>query len=116
MDAKLLICRECGSASDRRAGKPGDLIRASIESSSLSQQIGIEETGCMNVCDNPVTVALQGNGRATCIFAGVDAAEDIESIIATCRLYLDSPKGWIKDARGCGDLRFKLVARVPALT
>ena len=66
-------------------------------------------------CAEPIALSLQGAGRATYLFSGVRPAEDMADIEATLRLYLDSPAGWIEDARGCGRLRFCLRGRVPAL-
>lgn len=69
---------------------------------------------CLSVCDAPVAMAVQGDGLATYVFAGVtDAdADDVRSFVA---LYEAAEKGWVEDARPAGRLRFCLKSRVPAL-
>jgi len=49
------------------------------------------------------------------VFSGVDLNHDATDVVRTCQAYLESHKGWIKDARPCGRLRHKLRAKVPAL-
>lgn len=70
----------------------------------------------MNGCSEPVSLALQGTGRATYFFGGVDPQSDVQDIVATIHAYLAADRGWIEDATSCGRLRFCLKGRVPALT
>lgn len=69
---------------------------------------------CLSVCDEPVAMAVQGDGAATYVFAGVTDA-DADDVRAFVRLFEDAEKGWIADARPAGRLRFCLKTRVPAL-
>lgn len=70
--------------------------------------------GCLSVCAEPVSLAVQADGKATYVFAGLtpDDAADVDAFLA---LYDNAPGGWIDDARPAGRLRFCLKARVPAL-
>lgn len=70
---------------------------------------------CMNGCDDPVTMAFQGENKATYLFAGIDIARDLGDILAFAGLYHDCPDGWIEDARKAGRLRHCLVGRIPAM-
>ncbi|MDN3721950.1 DUF1636 family protein [Roseibium salinum] len=81
----------------------------------MTTRFSIETADCMGACEQPISLALQGEGRATYLFAGLSIPDDIEDIVATGRTYLDAENGWIEDARPCGRLRFCLRARVPAL-
>ena len=69
---------------------------------------------CFSVCDEPVAMAVQGEGSATYVFAGLTDgdADDVRAFVA---LYDAAPAGWIADARSAGRLRFCLKSRVPAL-
>ncbi|MCA8879932.1 MAG: DUF1636 family protein [Rhodobacteraceae bacterium] len=89
---------------------------------ALAQEIGAVSSGravhiasCLSVCKSPATLAAQGEGRATYVFAGIEAG-DVADIAAFARAYDAAPHGWIADARPLGRLRFKLVTRVPAAT
>ncbi len=80
---------------------------------ALRGRVPVETTPCMNVCDAPVSLAVRAEGKAAYLFTGVDpdAPGDIE---AFAKLYAESPDGEITDARPAGDLRFRLVGRIPA--
>ncbi|MEJ6389242.1 DUF1636 family protein [Gymnodinialimonas ulvae] len=106
MSAVLRLCTSCDGA-DIAA------LQAAVDAAGLRAQV--EPQSCMNACANPVSLALQGTGRATYFFAGVDPVTDRADIIATLRTYLEAPGGWIEDATACGRLRFCLQGRVPAL-
>jgi predicted metal-binding protein len=69
---------------------------------------------CLSVCDDPVAIAVQGEGAATYVFAGLTDA-DADDIRAFAALYEAAPRGWVEDARPAGRLRFCLKSRVPAL-
>ena len=92
-----------------------DRLRDAVAAEHFAVPVRVEPQDCMNGCRNPVTLALQGKGRATCFFAGIDPEADRDDILATLRAYIAAPQGWIEDARPCGRLRLCLVGRVPAL-
>ena len=96
-------------------GKFNARIEKALNESGLSDLFEVSSVECMGACESPVAVAIQGQGRATYLFAGVDPENDVQDMIATCRTYLGSPNGWIEDARACGRLRELLRSRVPAL-
>jgi len=107
----LLLCTTC------EGSNPADnhAIRQELERQGLTGQVRLSEVACMGACENPVSLGLQGAGRASYVFAGVHPKQDAADIAATCRTYLDAPAGWIEDARPCGRLRDCLRARLPAL-
>ena len=107
--ATLHFCQNCGPLS------LGALNEA-LATAELQDAVHIVERGCMNGCSRPVSMAMQGPGRATYFFNGVDPTADADDIVATLRAYLAAPHGWIEDAQPCGRLRFCLVGRVPALS
>ena len=81
----------------------------------LGDAVDLASADCMGACAEPVSLALQGEGRASYLFSGVSPLEDVADILATCREYLAAPGGWIVDARPCGRLRLCLKGRIPAL-
>ncbi len=110
---RLLICNSCSGHRDREAEKKA--VTAALAQAGLEAQVTVSEHACFSGCTEPVALALQAEGRASYVFSGVKVTSDAEDIAATCRTYLDSPKGWIEDARPCGRLRMCLRARIPAL-
>lgn len=108
--AKLLLhlCREC-LKDDAAAAS----LRTAVER-EFSGQAAVTLSPCLEQCETPVAMALHSAGGAGYVFSGIDAEADRADIVATCRAYLDSPDGWIEDARPCGRLRFCLAARLPA--
>lgn len=76
--------------------------------------VSLRTVPCMNACGRPVAMALQGEGRATCLFGGIDPVADAGDIVATVGAYAAAPGGWILDALACGRLRLCLIGRVPA--
>lgn len=111
----LVVVRLCVTCTPAAGGADIDRLRESLARAGLAGAVRIAGQSCLGACAEPVALSLQGWGRATYLFSGIRPAEDLADIEATVRLYLDSPAGWIEDARGCGRLRFCLRGRVPAL-
>ena len=108
----LLLCATCNG--DNRAAD-SQAIRRELDRQGLTNQVQLRTVACMGACESPVSLGLQGAGRASYVFAGVRPVQDAADIAATCQTYLDAPAGWIEDARPCGRLRDCLRARLPAL-
>ena len=100
MSDRVIICQTCN-------GGP-ELARALRD----RVEIPVEEVECLNICDNPVSMALRGPGRDVYLLAGIQDSDldDAEALVA---LWLSDPQGKIEDARPAGRLRFCLVGRVP---
>ena len=72
-------------------------------------------TSCLNMCETPVSFALQGAGKATYLFSGTMPGSDTDDLMELLKLYLNAPDGWIADARKAGRLRFCLRGSTPSL-
>ena len=105
----LHVCAVCLPAD--RAEELARRLRTTVAATQLP--VLVDAGGCLGPCDSPAALALQGEGRASYVFAGVSLPGDLDDVVATCRTYLRSPKGWITDARPCGRLRFCLRTRIP---
>ena len=110
-DLKLQLCADC---LDGAVPEALDAIQAALCDIGLHDRVTVSQAPCLELCDVPVAMALQKGGGACYVFSGLAPVSDAADIAATCRAYLDSPTGWIDDARPCGRLRFCLAARVPA--
>lgn len=109
---RILVCSTC--IGDRDRGSEGKALYQAIKSEGLDKTVRLEFGGCLNACDEPVAMGLQGSGRASYVFSGIDPVKDAEDIARTCKKYLELRKGWIIDAQDCGRLRYCLRARLPA--
>ncbi len=100
---ELVICAGCPG---------GDALAAAVEAACPG--VRVARAPCLSVCGRPATLAAQAPGLATYVFAGLDAgdAPDVAAFVAAWGAARD---GWIEDARPLGDLRLRLVTRVPAI-
>ncbi len=109
---RVLICSSCADARDLPAERQA--VLDALRATGLDRQVEIAEHACFSGCNEPTVVAMQGESLASYVFSGIDPVADADDIAATCRTILNSPNGWIEDARPCGRLRLCLRARIPA--
>jgi len=100
MTCEVIICEGCGGTA------LADRLEVTLQGAK------VRRAACMNVCDDPVTVAFKADGKATYLFAGItpDDAEDAQAFVT---LYNATPDGWIEDARPIGRMRLCLKGRIP---
>jgi predicted metal-binding protein len=113
---RIVVCATCapetgGAGAERFLAS----LREALDRDGLGDAVALAPVDCMGACAEPVALALQGEGRASYLFAGVSPMDDLTDIVGTCRHYLSLPDGWIVDARPCGRLRHCLKGRIPAL-
>ncbi|WP_428650683.1 DUF1636 family protein [Roseibium sp.] len=116
-DFRLFLCNTC---QPEDADAPAHsvsvtAIAAALKDAGLAERITVESVSCLGVCSRPQALAITGKESASFLFGSVKLPDDLPDIIATCRVYLEAPNGWIEDARGCGRLRLCLAGRIPAV-
>jgi predicted metal-binding protein len=109
MGDRITICGGCRPGEGEALA---DGLRAALAQAGLTTEVGVVD--CMVVCAKPVSVAVRAEGKAAYLFSGVDPAAQGAEIVAFARLYAEAAGGIIADARPCGELRFRLVGRLPA--
>lgn len=109
MSHKLFICETCQDADGRT---PGPQMAQSVRA-LLNDEAEVVLTPCMNLCDEPVSVALRAPDKMAYLFAGT-GLDDVADIAALARLYVAAKAGVIDDARPAGRLRHCLKGRIPA--
>ncbi|MGV6802645.1 MAG: DUF1636 family protein [Ruegeria sp.] len=110
---RVLICSSC--AGDRDGTAERQAVLEALRLAGLDEEVEVAGHACFSGCEEPTVLAVQGRGLASYVFSGVDPVSDAGDIAATCQTILDSPDGWIEDARPCGRLRLCLRSRIPAL-
>ncbi len=108
MESAPIVLRVCTSCAEGTL----DTCQSLVAQAGLSDRVSVRGQECLNRCPEPVAMAVQGTGRVTYIFDGLDPVADSADLIATLRTYLAATDGWIEDARPCGRLRFRLCARL----
>ena len=105
---RVIVCETCAAQGETPigaefAGRLKDLVPDNVD---------VETTACMNLCEQPMALALRAEGCDAYLFSGI-GADDIEDASALARLYSEAPGGVIADARPAGRLRHCLVGRIP---
>ena len=107
MKPRIIICETCASPEGRTEGPEfARALKARVDG------VSVETVACLNLCDEPMAMALRGEGQDAYLFAGVQPG-DLEDAVALCALYREAAPG-IEDARKAGRLRFCLKGRIPA--
>lgn len=73
----------------------------------------VRRVECMNVCTKPACLSLRAPGKAAYLFGDVTRG-DAPNVPTLLALYDAAADGIIDDARALGDLRMKLIGRIPA--
>lgn len=114
---KLLFCHSCvASTPNAQIESFGARLASALDVGEPTRSMEVQAVDCLGACAQPIAIGLQGSGMASYVFSGITGLDEIPDIVRTCQIYLNSPEGWIEDARSCGRLRHLLRARLPALT
>lgn len=112
---KILVCETCLAENGVAAGRDFvQALKAAMAQDEAFINADVQTSACMSMCAEPVSVGFRAEGKAVYLFAGIDPARDLEDTLAFTKLYLESPDGWIEDARTAGRLRFCLKGRLPS--
>ena len=112
---RIVICTTCEPVGGVDGKGFAARVVEAIDDDGAPPGIVVDQVECMGACAEPMALALQAEGRASYLFSGLNPTTDVTDVLATCRVFLSSPRGWITDARPCGRLRDRLRARIPAL-
>ncbi|MBD3679926.1 MAG: DUF1636 domain-containing protein [Rhodobacteraceae bacterium] len=113
---RISICRSCQvEGAEARGNRLAEAVAEELaRDPELAGRVEVGLVDCMIVCKQPVSVSVRARGKEAYLFADVDPEAQASEIVAFARLYDESADGAITDARPCGDLRFKLLGRIPA--
>jgi len=109
----VLICETCRTPDGPATGEGlARALRVALNAEGLAD-VAVETVVCMNICTEPVSVALKGPTKETYLVCGVEAATDLSELVGLVRLFAEAEGGGITDARAAGRLRHCLKGRVP---
>ena len=112
---RLLVCATCERDDGVTARQDCATLRGALKCAGFSEQIEVEATPCLGGCVDAVNISLQGEGRGTYVFDGLDIKTSEVEIVKLCQMFLELKNGWIEDARPLGELRNRLRARIPTM-
>jgi predicted metal-binding protein len=110
MVCRVTICEGCRTEGGPAKGAAmAEALRGLVPGG-----VEVALTDCMIVCGAPVTVSVRAEGKAAYLFSGVQPDVQVAEVATFVGLYLAAEGGIVEDVRPCGDLRFRLVGRIPA--
>ena len=90
-----------------------DSIAEAISAQQLGHRIRLQAVECLSVCKRPTTVAVSGAGRWTYVWGDIEAARDLETLIAGVLAYAAAPQGIIPWKERPQIFKKGVVARIP---
>jgi len=115
----LIVCKACGATSEEDASKETDGIRLLNQLKELHEQwprkdeLAIETTGCLCICDRSCAIAYVGTHKPTFLFGDLDPATCAADLLTAGELYLDSEDGMVPAFKLPAPLRPCRIARIP---
>ena len=109
MTDRIYICETCQDETGKTLGPAlAEFVRA-----ARVEGIEVVLSPCLNLCDEPVSLALRAPNKMAYLFSGI-VESDARDVVALARLYAEARGGVIEDARPAGRLRYCLKGRIPA--
>jgi len=116
----LIVCAAChcsreheATSQDADGSRLLHQLRALHAQWPRQQDLAIETTTCLCICERPCAIAYVGTGKPTYLFGDLppDSAADLLSV---AELYLDSNDGMVPAYQLPASLRSRRIARIPA--
>ncbi|MGR3713234.1 MAG: DUF1636 family protein [Shimia sp.] len=116
MKHTLFVCDTCAAQRQSPQGAAfAKTLQEAAQNDPSLKSLTIEGVSCLNVCSEPLAIALRAPDKNAYLFAGINPDTDLADTLALARLYTKAQHGIISDARPAGRLRHCLKGRIPAL-
>jgi len=115
----LIVCQACGAAQEENVVKETDGIRLFnqlkelYEQWSRKEELSIETTSCLCICDRPCAIAYVGTHKPTYLFGDLDPATCAADLLTASELYVDSEDGMVPAFKLPAQLKPCRIARIP---
>ena len=120
MPDQLIVCKSCGFSVDeeKRDGETGGAhllkqLEALYEPWPRQEELTIESTGCLCICEQPCAIAYVGKGKPTYLFTDLDPTTCAADLLAAAELYLDCDDGMVPCFKLPEELQAHRTARIP---
>ncbi len=121
----LFVCKSC-SATIAHDDVTDDTITEGVlllnqlqklqENHPTEGELHIEAVGCLWTCDRPCSVTFACPGKYTYHFVDLNYGDSVTELQQFGELYLKSADGYVKPPKMSGDLRSRLLVRIPPLS
>jgi predicted metal-binding protein len=116
----LMVCTTCSAtiAHDDVADDTiteGKLLLQDLQNSNLSE-LNVQAVGCLWTCDRPCSVTFACPGKYTYHFVDLNYVNSAVELQQFSELYVNSADGYVKPPKMPGELRSRLLVRIPPAT
>lgn len=113
----LFVCKTCSAtiAHDDVTDDTiteGKLLLQHLQKSS-SDELNVEAVGCLWTCDRPCSVTFACPGKYTYHFVDLNDTNSVTELQQFSNLYVNSKDGYVKPPKMPGELRSRLLVRIP---
>jgi predicted metal-binding protein len=90
-------------------------LQESQQDESANGKLDIQKVGCLWTCGRPCSVTFACPGKYTYHFVDLNHADSVSELQQFSQLYMQSADGYVKPPKMPGDLRSRLLVRVPPI-
>ncbi|MEM6434021.1 MAG: DUF1636 family protein [Cyanobacteria bacterium P01_D01_bin.115] len=116
----LVVCEACGANAEKNASNHetgGDRLlnqlKALHKKWPRKDELAIETTTCLCICERACAVAFVGAHKPTYLFGDLDPAACAADLLTAGELYLDREDGMVSAHKLPAQLRPRRIARIP---
>lgn len=120
----LIVCKSC-STSIAHDDVTEDTITEGVlllkhlqelqQNGSVKNELNIQGVGCLWTCGRPCSVTFACPAKYTYHFVDLHHADSISELQQFSELYLNSIDGYVKPPKMPGELRSRLLVRIPPI-
>jgi predicted metal-binding protein len=125
----LLVCTSCSASIDHEdvtdvtvteGVQLFNQLQESQQDKPENSPLNIQKVGCLWTCDRPCSVTFACPGKYTYhfvdLFVDLNDAQSVAELQQFSALYLNSPDGYVKPPKMPGELRSRLLVRIPPIS
>ena len=115
---ELLVCTTCrrGQPVEDDDQRPGALLHAALAESALPEGVRLRPVECLSNCDHGCSIVLRGGpARWTYVYANLDEARDVDTIVEGTTRYHATADGLVSWRERPVHFRKNCVARIPPI-
>ena len=116
----LVVCEACGTDSEENASNQAtdgiqllNQLKKLYEQWPRKDELAIETTTCLCICERACAVAYVGTHKPTYLFGNLDPTTCAADLLTASELYLDSADGMVPAYKLPAQLRPRRIARIP---
>ncbi|MGG6293904.1 DUF1636 domain-containing protein [Leptolyngbya sp. AN02str] len=120
MPDQLIVCKSCGFSveEESRNGETGGehllkQLQALHEQWPRNNELIIETTGCLCICDQPCAIAFVGTHKPSYLFGDLSPVDHATDLLTAAELYLDCKDGMVPAFKLPESLQPHRIARIP---